>query len=155
MFHMVWLNLSRDWLGCVLFVLLPKTKQSSLLYILSFYRLKNGSKAGLTNLSNEFYTLIPHDFGRTRPPVIEDLSVVQEKFDMLITLGDIEIAQEMEKGQKASEALHPCDVKYGLLKCNLSPLDPCSHEFKVTSLCVKLVTKSTLRRKTIQDLLRG
>jgi len=34
--------------------------------------LDKNSKAGLTELSNEFYTVIPHDFGRQRPTVIAD-----------------------------------------------------------------------------------
>ncbi|XP_055351197.1 protein mono-ADP-ribosyltransferase PARP3-like [Paramacrobiotus metropolitanus] len=96
--------------------------------------LKDGdaTNATLTQLSNEFYTVIPHDFKRSRPPVIDSLGTVQDKFDMLATLGDIEIAQEMQKSQKgSSQKHHPCDIKYDLLKCKLHLVDSSSKEFKV------------------------
>jgi poly [ADP-ribose] polymerase len=35
--------------------------------------LKSGKTTGLTELTNEFYTRIPHDFGRQRPPVINGM----------------------------------------------------------------------------------
>ena len=38
----------------------------------------------LTELTSRFYTLIPHDFGRQRPPVINTLEIVREKMDMLL-----------------------------------------------------------------------
>ena len=45
-----------------------------------------GKKSGknLTELTSRFYTLIPHDFGRQRPPVINNLELVREKMDMLL-----------------------------------------------------------------------
>ncbi|OQV18386.1 Poly [ADP-ribose] polymerase 3 [Hypsibius exemplaris] len=87
--------------------------------------------ASLTDLSNAFYSIIPHDFRRMRPPTISDLTSVQEKFDMLTTLGDIEIAQQLQKQDTHAEAdRHPCDIKYGLLKCKLRLLDKSSMEYK-------------------------
>lgn len=37
----------------------------------------------LMELSSKFYTIIPHNFGRTRPPVINTIEGVQQKYDML------------------------------------------------------------------------
>lgn len=54
-------------------------------------------KGNITELSSEFYTHIPHDFGRQRPPVINTPELLRKKLDLLITLGDIEMAQEMLK----------------------------------------------------------
>ena len=97
------------------------------------FRLKvDGATGSLTELSNAFYSIIPHDFKRIRPPIIDDLALVQEKFDMLSTLGDIELAQQLQKQDlNAEEDYHPCDVKYSLLKCKLQLLDHSGTEFKV------------------------
>jgi poly [ADP-ribose] polymerase len=37
----------------------------------------------LTDLSSKFYTIIPHDFGRQRPPSISNSESLQKKYDML------------------------------------------------------------------------
>ena len=63
--------------------------------------IKIQAKGNLTQLSSEFYTAIPHSFGRwKRPPPINTPELLREKLDMLITLGDIEMAQQMLKAQK-------------------------------------------------------
>ncbi|XP_067907485.1 protein mono-ADP-ribosyltransferase PARP3 [Heterodontus francisci] len=92
----------------------------------------------LEELSSKFYTIIPHYFGRNRPPVIDTAEVVQSKKDMLLVLADIELAQSLqaEKEQKAKteiieEVPHPLDEDYNLLKCELSLLPPTSDEFKM------------------------
>lgn len=47
--------------------------------------LKAGKKgANLTELTSRFYTLIPHDFGRSRPPIIADHETLRKKMDMLL-----------------------------------------------------------------------
>ena len=47
-----------------------------------------------------FYTLIPHSFGRQRPPVINTVEDVRRKYDMLAILGDIVIAQTISQDAK-------------------------------------------------------
>lgn len=42
------------------------------------------SQKQLEELSSRFYTIIPHNFGRNRPPSINTHSVVQAKKDMLL-----------------------------------------------------------------------
>jgi poly [ADP-ribose] polymerase len=52
-------------------------------------------------LSSKFYTVIPQDFGRTVPPAINNEELLQKKYDMLMVLSDIELAQSMqEKAEK-------------------------------------------------------
>lgn len=41
------------------------------------------SSAKLMDLSSKFFTAIPHDFGRQRPPSISDAETLQKKYDML------------------------------------------------------------------------
>ena len=61
------------------------------------------SRAELAKLCSTFYTIIPHAFGRSTPPVIADAETLQKKFDMLVVLGDIEVAQGMQQGQEKKE----------------------------------------------------
>lgn len=100
--------------------------------------LDKNSKAGLNELSSQFYTVIPHDFGRRIPPVINTLEMLREKMDMLLVLGDIEIAQSMQKeldkkmeAEKGDMLPNPMDVEYSLLNCELELLDKKSKEFQV------------------------
>lgn len=78
----------------------------------------------LDQLTSKFYTLIPHDFGRQRPPIIRSLETIRQKKDMLLVgliiltfcnifrislllinlfqvLADIELAQSLQKEKKA------------------------------------------------------
>ncbi|KAK2507238.1 hypothetical protein MC885_002311 [Smutsia gigantea] len=99
--------------------------------------LKSPPHAGLSleELSSHFYTVIPHNFGRSRPPPINSPELLQAKKDMLLVLADIELAQTLqatpEQVKKAEEVLHPLDRDYQLLKCQLQRLGPEEPEYKV------------------------
>lgn len=45
---------------------------------------RKAGKKDLSELSSRFYTIIPHNFGRQTPPVINSLEVLQAKKDMLL-----------------------------------------------------------------------
>ena len=49
----------------------------------------------LMTLSSRFFTVIPHAFGRSRPPLIDSMVKVQEKYDLMAVLADIEQANKM------------------------------------------------------------
>uniref|UniRef100_A0A452S4P7 Poly [ADP-ribose] polymerase n=1 Tax=Ursus americanus TaxID=9643 RepID=A0A452S4P7_URSAM len=88
----------------------------------------------LEELSSRFYTVIPHNFGRNRPPPINSPELLQAKKDMLLVLADIELAQTLQASpeeEKVEEAPHPLDRDYQLLKCQLQLLDPEAAEYKV------------------------
>ena len=46
--------------------------------------IKNNKTSKLDELTSLFYTLIPHNFGRQRPPTISDNATLRKKMDMLI-----------------------------------------------------------------------
>lgn len=112
----------------------------------------------LNDLSSKFYTVIPHDFGRKIPPAIRDLEALRQKMDMLLVLGDIEIAMSMEKAvdqkyaaNKSAEVPHPFDNNYGMLNCKLELVSQKSEEFKV----IKTYTDQTAgswRKPTIKQV---
>uniref|UniRef100_A0A8D1P8J5 Poly [ADP-ribose] polymerase n=1 Tax=Sus scrofa TaxID=9823 RepID=A0A8D1P8J5_PIG len=92
------------------------------------------SGLSLEELSSHFYTVIPHNFGRNRPPPINSPELLQAKKDMLLVLADIELAQTLqaapEETKKVEEVPHPLDRDYQLLKCQLQLLDPEAPEYK-------------------------
>ncbi|XP_025741100.1 protein mono-ADP-ribosyltransferase PARP3 isoform X1 [Callorhinus ursinus] len=88
----------------------------------------------LEALSSHFYTVIPHNFGRNRPPPINSPELLQAKKDMLLVLADIELAQTLQASpeeEEVEEVPHPLDRDYQLLKCQLQLLDPEAPEYKV------------------------
>lgn len=100
----------------------------------------NGSKINsskINDLSSKFYTVIPQDFGRAKPPLIDSKEKLQQKYDMLMVLSDIELAQNMSEESVKKEEIdtskppHPLDTNYEQLKCKLDLLDKNSEEFKV------------------------
>lgn len=99
--------------------------------------IKNGERNKLEELTNKFFTIIPHNFGRNRPPIISDDSILQGKKEMLLVLADIEVAQSLKaESEKAKEEMkdtvpHPFDQNYQSLKCKLSLMDKKSKEFKI------------------------
>uniref|UniRef100_A0A452V8W7 Poly [ADP-ribose] polymerase n=1 Tax=Ursus maritimus TaxID=29073 RepID=A0A452V8W7_URSMA len=90
----------------------------------------------LEELSSRFYTVIPHNFGRNRPPPINSPELLQasRKDGEGKVLADIELAQTLQASpeeEKVEEAPHPLDRDYQLLKCQLQLLDPEAAEYKV------------------------
>eukprot|EP00276_Gloeochaete_wittrockiana_P011318 CAMPEP_0184646682 /NCGR_PEP_ID=MMETSP0308-20130426/3420_1 /TAXON_ID=38269 /ORGANISM="Gloeochaete witrockiana, Strain SAG 46.84" /LENGTH=644 /DNA_ID=CAMNT_0027076925 /DNA_START=63 /DNA_END=1997 /DNA_ORIENTATION=- len=88
------------------------------------------------DLTNRFYSKIPHDFGRRRPTLINSLVVLKAKMEVLEALGDIEIAQSMIKVKKEEENVHQLDSIYASLNCTVQPL-PKDHE--TYKMIVKMV----------------
>ncbi|XP_016072388.1 PREDICTED: poly [ADP-ribose] polymerase 3 [Miniopterus natalensis] len=107
----------------------------------------------LEELSSHFYTVIPHNFGRNRPPPINSLELLQAKKDMLLVLADIELAQALQAApeEKVVEVLHPLDRDYQLLKCQLQLLDPETPEYKVIHTYLKQ-TGNSYRCPTLQHV---
>lgn len=97
-------------------------------------RLRN-LKTELKTLSSEFYSLIPHDFGRSLPPVLDTMEVVKTKIDLLQVLADIELSQQLQQEEKKNSAasgtqIHPLDAQYKMINTRMEPLDPTCDEFK-------------------------
>lgn len=84
--------------------------------------------------SNRFYTLMPHNFGMHRAPVIKTREMIEEKREMLDNLIQIEVAYNLIKtedevdGEKKTNLL---DTQYSAMKAELEPLDHDSDEFKL------------------------
>jgi len=83
--------------------------------------LEGKSNEDLDALSGEFYTEIPHSFGRRRPPAIRSFDALKVKYDVLNVLDDIQVAQDATTRTETTTK-HPTDVNYEALKVDLTPV---------------------------------
>ncbi|KAK0609522.1 poly-ribose polymerase-like protein [Bombardia bombarda] len=83
------------------------------------------------NLSNSFYSLIPHAFGRNRPPIMQDQQMLKREIELLESLSDMKDAALIMKLDKVgNDDVHPLDKQYEGLKLNeMTPLDPSTAEY--------------------------
>jgi len=84
----------------------------------------------LTDASNRFYTIIPQDFGSERPPIIDNKKLLQEKYDLVAMLGDIEVAARMLEEQGHTFGVDIITQQYHQLKNRIEPVDKNSDEWK-------------------------
>ncbi|KUI70443.1 Poly [ADP-ribose] polymerase 2 [Cytospora mali] len=121
---------------------LPLGKLSKATIMRGFQTLKNLSDviesstdpSSIENLSNLYYSLIPHNFGRNRPPVIHSQASVKREVEILENLADMKEAANIMKEaiDERSSSIHPLDQHYRGLSLNeMTPLDPASEEFQL------------------------
>ncbi len=61
---------------------------------------KGQNRAKTVELSNKFYAIIPHNFGRKAPPVIDSKEKLRRSTAMLVSLANIAQAMEMKMQQE-------------------------------------------------------
>ncbi|XP_035211532.1 poly [ADP-ribose] polymerase 1-like [Stegodyphus dumicola] len=84
----------------------------------------------LLDVSNRFYTLIPHDFGLKKPPLLDNEDLIKSKIEMLESLLEIEFAYNLLKGDGAESTKDPVDEHYDKLKTDIETLTRDSEEYK-------------------------
>ncbi|XP_046355890.2 poly [ADP-ribose] polymerase 1-like [Haliotis rufescens] len=89
---------------------------------------KSGTPTQFLDASNRFYTLIPHDFGMKKPPLLDTADIIKTKTEMLDNLLEIEVAYSMLKG--GDEGEDPIDAHYKKLKCEMKPMDKSDDLYK-------------------------
>lgn len=85
----------------------------------------------LPSLSSQFYTLIPHDFGRSNPEAIDNFSLLKLKMRQLETLLDIMIAAQMLDEKPPLIQSNPTDMNYKKLGVELLALNSYTREYKM------------------------
>lgn len=98
-------------------------------------------KQRLKQLSSLFYSLIPHDFGRSLPPTITSMAMIKEKMDLLSVLEDIELTQQLqqEKTRTLKEnqtksnvpRIHPLDAQYEMLGIDMTPISQHDEAYRI------------------------
>jgi poly [ADP-ribose] polymerase len=56
------------------------------------------------DLSNRYYSLIPHDFGRNRPPIIYNNDILKKEIDLLDSLSEMKEATDMLKASLKNDS---------------------------------------------------
>ncbi|KAG9407568.1 Poly [ADP-ribose] polymerase 3 [Aphanomyces cochlioides] len=100
----------------------------------------NPSVANLRTLSAKFYQIIPHAYARhVIPPVLETPQQLEEKYEMLSTLHDIVVAQDVEKtlGHAKPVKQNSLDLKYAELNSQLDLVTPDNPLYKVIQAYIK------------------
>ncbi|KAL4150967.1 hypothetical protein PRNP1_010353 [Phytophthora ramorum] len=126
-------------------------------------RLKNSLKS----LSSDFYTLIPHDFGRNLPPPIDSMDEVKLKIDLLEVLANIEISQKLQTEKRNAKKnagannrkVNSLDAQYNMLNVKMEPLLESTEEFKIIERYVETTHAPThvqykLRIKSVLKIVR-
>ncbi|XP_057782300.1 poly [ADP-ribose] polymerase 2 isoform X2 [Salvia miltiorrhiza] len=93
----------------------------------------------LEQLSGEFYTVVPHDFGfkKTSLFIIDTPQKLKMKLEMVEALGEIEVAMKLI--EDATDMEDPLYSQYKRLHCELMPLEVHSEEYSM----IERYTKNT------------
>lgn len=95
----------------------------------STYNMQSG--AAIEHFSNLYYSLIPHAFGRNRPPIIVNSAMLKKEVELLESLSDMKVANDIMKAHTQSGSIHPLDRHYQDLGMQeMTALDKSSNEFK-------------------------
>lgn len=105
----------------------------------------------LKELTNRFYTQIPHSFGHSLPPLLNNKKALQEKIEMLESLTDMEIASKIITKDE-NLTVNPVDDQYSSLNCGLQALDHEDHDFKMIVDYVKLTHAPTHNSYSLEVL---
>ncbi|XP_026855307.2 poly [ADP-ribose] polymerase 1 isoform X2 [Electrophorus electricus] len=108
------------------------------------------SESVILDLSNQFYTLIPHDFGMKKPPLLSNLDYIQAKVQMLDNLLDIEVAYSLLRGGTEDNKKDPIDINYEKLKTKIEVVDKSSEEAQVIFQYVKNTHAATHNTYTLE-----
>ena len=89
----------------------------------------------IEDFSNKYYSTIPHEFGRNRPPLINNNDILRQETSMLDTLTDMEVANTIMKTtvdkKKDADSINTLDKRFNELNMNeMTPLDHKSSEYK-------------------------
>lgn len=110
----------------------------------------SASESQILDLSNRFYTLIPHDFGMKKPPLLSNLDYIQAKVQMLDNLLDIEVAYSLLRGGAEDNKKDPIDINYEKLKTKIEVVDKSTKEAEIILQYVKNTHAATHNTYTLE-----
>ncbi|KAF1998535.1 PARP-domain-containing protein [Amniculicola lignicola CBS 123094] len=93
------------------------------------------TRSDIEDVSNRYYSLIPHSFGRNRPPIILNDTLLKAEIDLMDSLSDMkETAELMKKELGKGPSIHPLDKAYrGLGMEEMTTLSSDTTEFQELS----------------------
>jgi poly [ADP-ribose] polymerase len=88
-------------------------------------------ETAMEQLSNSYFSIIPHVFGRKSPPVLNDRASIKKEVELLETLRDMKDTNNILRKAGRVKNLNPIDRQYNDLGLKeLTPLDHESEEFR-------------------------
>lgn len=117
----------------------------------------SASSGEIEDLSNRYYSLIPHAFGRNRPPIINSNTLLKQEIDLLENLSDMKEATDMLKASlKDDSHLNQLDRQFQTLGMDeMEALSPKSSEFNELSDYLQKTKGATHNVKyAVQDVFR-
>lgn len=111
---------------------------SKILEQLSALVTNNGSPEKLTEISNRFYTYIPHAFGCRVPPVINTAEMIANKSQMLERIQQLNFSYDFLS--EGDDQRNPYECLYEKLNCEIKELDKNSDEYGEISKYVESTT---------------
>ncbi|KAJ6438183.1 integral membrane family protein [Purpureocillium lavendulum] len=85
--------------------------------------------AATEHLSNTYYSLIPHAFGRNRPPVINSDPQLKKEIELLESLSDMKDAADLlkiDRSNRSAQDVHALDRQFQSL--GMEEMTPLAHE---------------------------
>lgn len=76
-------------------------------------------KVEIVAKTNQFYTLIPHNFGNRKPELLDSIEIIKAKAEAVTSLLEIEIGFSIFKSEGENEE-NPFDYFYKNLNCSIS-----------------------------------
>jgi poly [ADP-ribose] polymerase len=111
----------------------------------------------LSELSSRYYTVIPHEFGRRTPPIINTPQLLKREAELVENLVDMKISSEIIKDSNMGNAMNVLDKQYETLGLNEAvALDRNSKEFKLLEAYAKKTHGQTHARikLNVQEIFR-
>ncbi|XP_023213752.1 poly [ADP-ribose] polymerase 1-like [Centruroides sculpturatus] len=111
---------------------------------------KNENQSKILDASNRFYTLIPHDFGLKKPPLLDNDRIIKSKLEMLDSLLELEVAYKLLKEASGDSSVDPVTQHYNKLKTDIDVLDESSDEYKTINSYIKNTHAKTHDQYTLK-----
>jgi poly [ADP-ribose] polymerase 1 len=116
---------------------------SALKEISDMIQKKSINNSNIVGATNKFYTLVPHNFGIDKLPLIDSMDKVVEKMQMIEALLEIEMAYEMRSSINANDDKDPIDLHYEKLNTTIEILDKNDELYRIIDIYVKNTHAST------------
>ncbi|OSD05602.1 hypothetical protein PYCCODRAFT_1158183 [Trametes coccinea BRFM310] len=93
-----------------------------------------GFQKAVNALTDEYYTIIPHAFGRGRPIVIDSIERLRRELELVEALGDMTVASEVIESAIPKDSdgrpMNPLDARFLMLQLSkMEPIPRSSPEF--------------------------
>jgi len=117
-------------------------------------------REALEDFTNQYYSAIPHVFGRNRPPIIDNNDILTREVAMLDTLTDMEVANAIMKTSserhKDADSVAQIDKRFEQLKLSeCEPLDSKSAEYQaLKNYLINTAGHTHNIRYRLQDIFR-